>query len=123
SDSVEFYGTGLDAVSSNTRVYWLAAGGQPGMRIEKGLGKGLPSSSQGFTYTVERKDRTIYFGSLRNGDAENFFGPVIANEPVDQTLNVQHVDKQSTSDSLLEVTLQGVTKQFHKVRVQLNGVD
>jgi len=123
ADSVEFYGTGLDAASSKTRVYWLTTGAQPGLRIEKISGKGLPSSSPGFAYTVERKDRTIYFASLRNGDAENFFGPVIASEPVDQTLSVQHIDKRSTSDSLLEVTLQGVTKQFHKVKVQLNGVD
>jgi hypothetical protein len=123
ADSVEFYGTGLDAASSNTRVYWLAASAEPGLRIGKVSGKGLPAASQGFTYTIERKDRTIYFGSLRNGDAENFFGPVIASEPVDQTLNVQHIDQRSTSDSLLEVTLQGVTKQFHRVKVQLNGAD
>jgi len=26
---------------------------------------------------VEKKERTLYFAALRNGDEENFFGPVV----------------------------------------------
>src|SRR2546423_1458977 len=33
SDVVEFYATGLDVASTDTRVYWLVAGSGPGRRI------------------------------------------------------------------------------------------
>ena len=121
SDAVEFYGIGLDAASSDTRVYWLIAGAQPGQRIEKLNAKGSPVFSTGFAYTVERKDRTIYFSGLRNGDTENFFGPVIAREAADQTIAVPHLDTASSSNAKLSVSLQGVTQQIHQVRVLLNG--
>ncbi len=123
ADFVGFYGVGLDAVSSDARVYWLAAGSQLGQRIDKTQGKGLPVTSTSFAYTVERKDRTLYFSSLRNGDAENFFGPVIAREAVDQLLTLRRIDKTATTTAQLEVVLQGVTQQLHQVKVQLNGAD
>jgi hypothetical protein len=123
ADSLSFYGVGLDAASSNTRVYWLAAGSQPGLRIEKLQTKGLASTAPSFAYTMERKDRTIYFPGLRNGDAENFFGSVIAREPVDQSLTLQRVNKAAATPAQLEITLQGVTQQTHQVKVLLNGAD
>jgi len=125
ADSVGFYGVGLDAASSDTRVYWLVAGTQPGQRIERVEAKGLPgvSVSPSFAYSVERKDRTIYFSGLRNGDAENFFGPVIAREPVDQSLILQRVNKASTLDAQIEIAVQGVTQQLHQIKVQLNGAE
>ena len=123
SDAVEFYGLGLDAASSDTRVYWLVAGSRPGARIEKLQAKGSLIASPSFPYTVERKDRTIYFSALRNGDAENFFGPVIASEAVDQSLTLQHIDKSSASSAQIEVALQGVTQQTHQVKVLLNGAE
>ncbi len=123
ADSVGFYGVGLDAASSNTRVYWLAAGTRAGSRIEKMQAKGLPAASPSFAYTVERKDRTIYFAGLRNGDAENFFGPVISTEPVDQSLSLQRVDRAAASNAQIEVALQGVTQQLHQIKVLLNGSD
>ena len=36
-------------------------------------GKGWQQGAASFAYAVERKDRTIYFSSLRNGEKENFF--------------------------------------------------
>jgi hypothetical protein len=79
-----------------------------------------------FAYTLERKEKTIYFSSLRNGDAENFFGPVIASQPVDQELTLQHLDTGAPGDALLEIALQGVTDPpgigpDHQVKVMLNG--
>jgi hypothetical protein len=123
SSSIGFYGVGLDAASSDTRVYWLAAGSQPGQRIEKLQPKGLPTTAASFAYTMERKDRTIYFPGLRNGDAENFFGSVIAREPVDQTLTLQRINKVTPASAQLEIALQGVTQQAHQVKVLLNGAD
>ena len=33
ADSIEFYGTGLDTASTDTRVYWLVQGTSPGLRV------------------------------------------------------------------------------------------
>ncbi|MGA9772812.1 MAG: C25 family cysteine peptidase [Blastocatellia bacterium] len=121
SDSMEFYGLGLDTPSTNARTYWLVAGSQPGQRIKAAKKKGSRTASTGFTYTVERKDRIVYFSSLTNGEAENFFGAVLARAPVEQSLLLQHVDRASNEDATLEVKIQGVTGISHRVQVQLNG--
>ncbi len=121
SDSIEFYGLGLDTPSTNARTYWLVAGPQPGQRIKAAKKKGSRAASTGFLYTVERKDRLIYFSSLTNGDTENFFGAVLARTPVDQSLLLRHIDRASNEDAALEVTLQGVTGFPHRVQVEFNG--
>ena len=76
-----------------------------------------------FTNKVERKDRLVYFSSLLNGDAENFFGQVLINTPITQTLNVHHLDTTSGGEIHLEVALQGVTLQDHHVKVFLNNAE
>lgn len=79
------------------------------------------SSSESFAYSLERKERTVYFSALLNGDDDNFFGPVITATPVNQTFNLSGIDKWSPSPAMLEVSLQGGTVQPHQVRVMLNG--
>ena len=120
--ALEFYGIGLDTPSTDTRAYWLVSGATPGKRIQQVREQGAPSSAASFPYTVERKDRVIYFASLKNGDKENFFGPVITGNPVEQSLMLQRVD-QSGGQAQLNVRLQGVTTSAHAVRVQLNAND
>jgi len=121
--AIEFYGMGLDTAVTNTRVYWLVTGTQAGRRIAVVTGKGVGFGATSFAYTMERKDRTIYFPGLRNGDTENFFGAVIAREPVDQTLTLQRLNKVTPTSAQLDIALQGVTQQAHQVKVLLNGVD
>jgi len=121
SDALEFYGMGLDTPSTNARTYWLVPGAQAGRRIKAAKGRGARAASDSFPYTVERKDRAVYFSSLRNDEKENFFGAVIARDAVDQTLFLQHVDRASAEDAMLEVSLQGVTLAEHRVKVELNG--
>jgi hypothetical protein len=129
ADSIEFYGVGLDTPWSDTRVYWLAAGSGPGRRLaEQGGGAASPvrsrsvASTGNFPFTVERRDRTVYFAALRNGDADNFFGPVVSGEPVNQILSLSRLDPNG-SDARLEVALQGVSASAHRVTVRLNGSD
>ena len=55
-----------------------------------------------------------------NGDEENFFGPVVYMNRVDQILELQHLDRNTTEDALLEVVLQGSTDTPHRVKVYLN---
>jgi hypothetical protein len=118
--AVEFYGVGLDTAATNTRLYWLINGSQPGKRIPSVAGKGAGIGSGSFSYTVERKDRTIYFSNLRNGEAENFFGPVVARDGIDQMINLSRV-VPTTENAVLEVAVQGVTRKSHEVAVSLNG--
>jgi hypothetical protein len=118
--AIEFYGVGLDTPSTDTRTYWLVAGTTPGKRIQQAKEQGAPATATSFPYTVERKDRMVYFSSLRNGDKENFFGPVITSNSVDQSLTVSRLN-QSGGQAQLDVRLQGVTTVPHQVRVQLNG--
>ena len=125
-DAIEFYAIGKDVPSTDAHTYWLVSGKQPGKRIIVTSSEGNPGGASSFSYTVERKERTIYFSSLKNGDAENFFGRVITSQPVDQELKLQHLDQSSQADGVLEVALQGVTDlpgpgSDHQVKVTLNG--
>lgn len=123
-DAIEFYGLGLDTPWSDTRTYWLVAGSQPGERIHRAPRLTAETASpQSFLFTVERKDRSVYLAMVKNGEAENFFGPVIVKEPVEQFLTLRHVDPAPSPDAQLEIALQGVTTGVHQVIVQLNGHD
>ena len=120
SDSLEFYGVGLNSTTTNTHVYWLVAGGQSGARISATKTFGGQAGPGSFVAAVERKDRTLYFSGLRNGESENFFGPVVASTAVDQSLTLTNVASTSSPASL-DVYLQGVTLAAHQARVTLNG--
>jgi hypothetical protein len=74
-----------------------------------------------FIDTVERKDRTIYYALALNGDAENFYGDIIAGDPAPLTLTLHNADTASAGTAELTVSLQGVTLQFHQVNAFLNG--
>jgi len=121
ADSIEFYGVGLDSPFTESRTYWLAAGSKPGLRIKQHKGDGVPTASRSFTATIERRDRTVYFSALRNGDKENFFGAVIAFNPVDQQLMLSRVDRGYPGNAQVEIALQGVKLAAHRVGVDLNG--
>jgi peptidase C25-like protein len=121
SSAIEFYGIGVDSAATDEHVYWLIGGAQPGQRIQSIPAASNPAISQSFLSSVELKQRTVYFSALRNGDKENFFGSVIAHDPVDQSLTLQHVDTATTNSATLEVALQGVTLTGHRVEVQING--
>ncbi|HWN10687.1 MAG TPA: C25 family cysteine peptidase [Pyrinomonadaceae bacterium] len=75
-----------------------------------------------FQYTVERKDRTVYFSSLLNGDVENWFGQVISNPnvPASQTINTPNPAFTAAGPARLEVRLQGVSQASHQVSVKVN---
>ena len=132
---IEFYGVGLDTPYTDTRVYWLAAGGEPGKRLTGAEGQSSApqietlsdsgfdraSISPAFPYTVERSDRSVYVAAIKNGDGESFFGSVITSDPVDQDLVVRHLDLNVRADAQIEVVLQGTTLGDHRVSVQVNG--
>ncbi|MFN0121031.1 MAG: C25 family cysteine peptidase [Blastocatellia bacterium] len=121
ADSLEFYGLGMDTPLTDTAVYWLTADAMPGLRIPK-INTQTESAAPGnFPYTIERRDRTLYFAGLRNGDAENFFGSVIYTTPVVSELMIRHADAAATAPLTLEIALQGVSEDPHVVDVGFNG--
>jgi hypothetical protein len=127
-DSIEFYGTGANTPYTDTRFYWLVAGSQNGLRISLNTNPVTgPAAPAGFTALRQRKDRGVYFAALNNGDAENWFGPVISSLPTDVTLATLNVDRTALSAEL-DVTLQGVTTSVdgnggHAVGVSINGTE
>jgi len=119
-DGIEFYGEGLDTAATAVRVYWLTVGLGEGLRIREAVGGGRWSPGPAsFPYEVERADRTLYFPALLNGDEGNFFGAVVTDTPVAQSVRVQHVDQGGPGE--LVVRLQGGTAGVHRVGVELNG--
>lgn len=120
-DRVEFYGRGIASPFSNHAVYFLGWGDSAGKRIR--LSREAPRAlvSGGFEAVVEKAERKSYFASLLNGDNDNFFGPLIARKPVEQTLATPRPDRGSGANAQLDVTIQGATFEGHKVEVELNG--
>lgn len=87
------------------------------------------SSTPGFLYEVQLKERFVYFSSLLNGADENYFGGSISTPPYTQqnpattkTLNVKNLQTDSEGTALLRVGLQGTTFQLHLVSVLVNDV-
>lgn len=124
SGAIEFYGTGIDTPYSGTRIYWLVPNNGSGRQIltAPATNTGAPAPSS-FPFTVVREDRVTYFAALLNGeDNDNFFGPIVTSDPVDQDLTIAHIDSSSSESISLDVALQGVTDaQEHRVSVQFNG--
>jgi Peptidase family C25/Right handed beta helix region len=126
ADAIEFYGTGQNALSSDAHMYWLGAGAQAGKRVNLTQTTGKPGGGASYLTTIERRERSVYFSSLLNGETENFFGRVIASQPVEQPLTLPHVDANPPGGAELEIALQGVTElpanPDHVISVALNGV-
>jgi hypothetical protein len=78
-----------------------------------------------FLYEVQQKDRFVYFTSLLNGNAENFFGGSLTippSAPTTKTLTVTNVQTDSNGTALLKVGLQGTTLQPHLINILLNDL-
>ena len=121
--AIYFYGTGIDTQYSGTRVYFLAKEESRGRRIHSlppSTGSNQPPAS--FPFTVELTPRTTYFSALTTANGDNFFGPIISSTPVDETIQVSHLDTISTETGQLDVILQGVILAIpHDVAITLNG--
>jgi len=121
--TISFYGTGINTVFSGTRVYWLVAGQGRGARISQlpvSSGSNQPPTS--YSTTVELQQHTLYFAALLTSNGENFFGSLVSATPVEQALDVPHLNTKSMQAARLDVALQGVITAFpHDVSVVLNG--
>jgi hypothetical protein len=124
SDTIEFYGTGIDTPYSGTRIYWLVQGTQPGTRIRAITpGANGLSTPESFPFTTILEQHTTYFGTLLNGENnDNFFGDAVTSAPVDEQLTVSNAAATSAIPVSVDITLQGATdQQPHSVSVTFNG--
>jgi hypothetical protein len=120
--AVQFYGFGIDSPYTRTRVFWLVNGKQKGLRLSPRPVRNQSETPTSFAAVAERRDRTVYFSSLTtNGDAENFFGPLVSPSATTVALAVDHLITTGEIDPQLTVKLQGVTEVPHTVAVTLNG--
>jgi len=121
TDTIEFYGLGLDTPATGARTYWLRTGTK-GVRYTVPTTKASASSAS-VAFTFERKDRT-YFAPLLagNDDAENFFAPMITSASISQDLTVTNPDPAFQGNATLQLVLQGLRSGAQSsVGVELNG--
>ena len=124
SDSIEFFGRGLDTPLTDKQVYYLINGQSNGLRINSVSGGAANENAdaQSFGVTVERRDRTVYVSSILNGDADNWFGAVVSRSTQTvQNLNAVNVDGNGKAH--LSLKLQGVVAVDHAVSVRFNDVE
>ena len=118
---IEFFGRGQDTRESGEKVYFLIGGEIKGRRIgvKRSRSALATDSLSSFNETVSRKFRSEYFGNLRNGEEENYFGPVISNTGYNATVTIPGISPTEHEVSLM-VRMQGVTTTAHTYEVTLN---
>lgn len=121
TDRIEFYGLGLNLASTDGRVCWLVAGTQPGLRIRQLPAAASPVATPSFPFSVESRERLVYFPALLNGATENFFGQVVTSDAADQQVLLRNIDRNPLKKATIEVGVQGVTAGAHRVTVSVNG--
>ena len=52
-----------------------------------------------FEFTLQQKERSVYFAALRNGDAENWFGALVSEEPADLVFDLSNSTAPTTRPS------------------------
>jgi hypothetical protein len=80
------------------------------------------AANPAYLYTAQLKEKLIYFSALLNGEADNFFGQIIAGSPTTETLSLDSAQTESGATVRFETALQGVSSQPHSVAVLLNDV-
>ncbi|HZJ54336.1 MAG TPA: C25 family cysteine peptidase [Myxococcaceae bacterium] len=120
-DAVEFYGRGMETRYSGAAVYWLRAGRGVGREIPVSGASPVEAGTTSSLAAAEIRERLVWFGALRNGDAEKFFGPAVYSQARQRTLTLEGLDV-SARGARLQVALQGVTQVPHEVSLTLNGL-
>jgi len=119
-DAVEFYGRGIDSISSGARAYWLVRDKGEKLRIRHEKAKKGAAAATSTPLTVSRVERFYFFTwLLSSSDKENFFGSIITPAGAPQELPLEHVDPIGTAS--FEIAVQGGTDGAHEVRFDING--
>ncbi|CAN5216590.1 hypothetical protein BH20ACI2_BH20ACI2_05340 [soil metagenome] len=119
---IEFYGKGIDTMESDSRVYYLIAATTPGRRIPSRVLRPVGGNvlSQSFSTGAVKKERTLYYDKVLNGEAENHWGRVISTSAAAVPFSLPGVDF-AASTATITVKLQGFTNVPHQVNTSVNG--
>ncbi len=123
-DYIEFYGKGMDTPESDTRVYYLLADSNPGLRIQTKVLRNVGGAVQARSYraSLEYRERQEFRPKARNGDAENYFGRVITSTPMASPIAIDLTAVDLTAATCtVRVKLIGIGGNSHNVRVAING--
>jgi Peptidase family C25 len=83
----------------------------------------IAAAPQYFSNTVQRKDRSVYFSALLNGDTENFFGDIVnGSTPAKEVLTLHNLETSAAGPAQLTVAMQGVSSTTQEITVAVNGV-
>ena len=119
--SIEFFGQRRSIATTDTRIYWLVSGSEPGLRIAKSkrtLRKGRLAGTFGSAVVV--RPRNVYYAWLKGGPSDLFFGPLITPaKSATQSVVVPSIDPRNRP--LLDVAVQGFSLRPHQVSVAFNG--
>jgi Peptidase family C25 len=121
---IEFYGRGIDGLSTDVRNYFLVAGTANGKRIQNIVRRGIREYVVARSYLdqVTRSDNTVYANAILNGDADNFFGSSFNETGTNLTVALPNLDTNEGKANIA-IKVQGLTNTPHLVRVLLNGTE
>ncbi len=121
-DYVDFLGRPHETVESDLRYYFLTAGVTPGKRMGTAVSHTVGSTVMSTTYgqTFFAKQRNNYVNDILNGDAENYWGAIVANSPATYNFNLSGVETSGAGASVL-VKMQGLSLTSHSVAMTING--
>ena len=119
---IRFYGKGMDTRESDTRTYYLISDGVAGKRMIPRILRPLGGNvvTQNYRATSITKDRSFYAPSVKNGDAENYFGRLVTSAVTNIPFELSGVDAASASGTVF-VKMQGLLGPTHTVNIAVNG--
>jgi hypothetical protein len=141
TDALEWFAQAVDTPVTDANVYWLAANGTQPARIQSTAATStLATHARGRlsaytavqTYHIAREAtqyRTLYVAAIQNGDADNFFGPLVTDAipagggisggvETHFTLSALRTDVGVTPR--LRFVFQAVTQGEHRIRLWVN---
>lgn len=122
---IEFYGAEVpDVPETDQQVYFLVVGPSPGKRINTTVGRRIGGSVEANNYLQiqTKKERRFYVGTLRNGDAQNFFGSFIGETPASIDFTLKGVD-YTVPETEITIIVQGLSATPHNIRVVINETE
>ncbi len=125
-DYIEFYGKGINTLESDTQIYFLVVGDQPGKRIANKTYRQLRVNvlSRSYNQTFSKEERAVYTAKPLNGDYTNFFGSFIDGTADNGKINFNLTGVDFEKDfATIDISVQGLTSTAHNVKVNLNGTD
>lgn len=122
ADYIEFLGKELDTNESDTRAYYLVPGPGAGKRMPVTVARRplTTVSSTKYSQTFTLKQRFNYLNTVLNGEADNFWGSIIASGGSNIVFNLSGVDR-TPGTRRIKVDMQGYSTTQHIVEVTLNG--